>query len=67
MNDESTIKCEFPASIEIEICEIFENPEPLIKSTFQGIMIDSRAKPRNGPDSMRFSGESFSNEIDESD
>jgi hypothetical protein len=31
MNDESTMKCEFPASIEIEICEIVENAEPSIK------------------------------------
>jgi hypothetical protein len=28
MNDESTMKYEFPDSIEIEICEIFENGEP---------------------------------------
>jgi hypothetical protein len=45
MNDESTMKCEFPASIEIEICEIFENAEPSIKSTSRGIVIDSRAEP----------------------
>jgi hypothetical protein len=30
---ESTMKCEFPASIKIKICDIFENAEPLIKRT----------------------------------
>jgi hypothetical protein len=35
MNDESTMKFAFPASIEIEIFEIFENAEPsIITSTF---------------------------------
>jgi hypothetical protein len=27
MNEESTMKCGLPASIEIEICEIFESEE----------------------------------------
>jgi hypothetical protein len=67
MNDESTMKCEFPASIEIEICRIFENAEPSIKSTFRGIMIDLRPQELNAYDSMRLSRESFSNEIDESE
>jgi hypothetical protein len=35
--DESTMKYEFPASIEIEIFKIFKNTEPSIKSTFRGI------------------------------
>jgi hypothetical protein len=51
MNDESTMKCEFPASIEIEI---FENAEPSIKSTPRGIVIDSRAESENAHDSIRF-------------
>jgi hypothetical protein len=34
------MKCEFPASIEIKICEIAENAEPSIKSTSRGIVID---------------------------
>jgi hypothetical protein len=67
MNDESTMKCEFPASIEIKIYEIFENAKPSIKSTSRGIIIDLRAESRNASDSMRVSRESFSNEIDESD
>jgi hypothetical protein len=67
MNDESTMKCEFPVSIEIKICEIFENAEPSIKSTSRGIMIDLRAEPRNAVESIRSNRESFSNEIDESD
>jgi hypothetical protein len=67
MNDESTMKFEFPASIEIEIFEIFENAEPSIKPTSRGIAIDLRAEPENASDSMRFSREPFSNEIDESD
>jgi hypothetical protein len=54
-SDESTMKCEFPASIEIEICEIFENAEPSIKLTSRGIMIDSRAEPQNVCESMHFS------------
>jgi hypothetical protein len=33
MNEDSTMKCEFPASNEIEIFEISENAEPSIKST----------------------------------
>jgi hypothetical protein len=61
------MKCEFPASIEIKICEITENAEPSIKSTSRGIMIDLRAESWNADDSMHFSRESFSNEIDESD
>jgi hypothetical protein len=36
--DESTLKCEFPASIEIKICEIFGNAESSIKSTSRGII-----------------------------
>jgi hypothetical protein len=67
MNDESTMKCEFPDSIEIEICEIFANAEALIKSTSRGIVIDLRAEELNADDSMRLSRESFANEIDESD
>jgi hypothetical protein len=67
MNDESTMKCEFPASIEIEIFEKVENAEPSIESTPQGIVIDLRAKEANAGDSMRLSRESFSNELDESD
>jgi hypothetical protein len=67
MNDESTMKCEFSASIEIKIYEIFENAEPSIKSTSRGIMIDSRAELWNVFESMRCSRESFSNESDESD
>jgi hypothetical protein len=67
MNDESTTKCEWLDSTEIKICEIFENAEPSIKSTSRGIMIDLRAELRNEDDSMRFSRESFLNEIDESD
>jgi hypothetical protein len=55
MNDESTMKCEFLASIEIKICEIFENAEPSIKSISRGIMIDLRTEARNAFDSMRFS------------
>jgi hypothetical protein len=47
MNDESTMKCEFAASIEIEICEIFEKAEPSIKSTSRGIVIDLRAENEN--------------------
>jgi hypothetical protein len=41
MNDESTMKFEFPTSIEIEI---FENAGPSIKATSRGIVIDSRAE-----------------------
>jgi hypothetical protein len=67
MTDESTMKCEFPASIKIKICETFENAEPSIKSTFRGILIDLRAESWNASDSMRFSRELFSNETDESD
>jgi heat shock protein HspQ len=67
MNDESTMKCEFPSSIEIETREIFENAEPSIKLTSRGIVIDLRPEKRNAYDSMRFSREPFSNEIDESD
>jgi hypothetical protein len=67
MNDESTMKCEFPASIEIEIFERFENAEPSIKSTSRGIIIDLRAENENAFDSMRRNRESCSNEIDESD
>jgi hypothetical protein len=69
MNDESTMKCEFPVSIEIEIWKlyIFENAVPSIKSTSRGIIIDLRAEPQNAYDSMRFSRESCSNEFDESD
>jgi hypothetical protein len=61
------MKCEFPASIEIEICEIFENAGPSIKPTFRGIMIDLRAESRNASNAIHVSRESFSNEIDESD
>jgi hypothetical protein len=67
MNDESTVKCEFPASIEIENGETFENAEPSIKSISRGILIDLKAENENASDSMRFSRESFSNEVDESD
>jgi hypothetical protein len=67
MNDESTMKCEFPASIEIKICEIFENAEVSIKSTLRGMMTDLRAESRNTSDLMHFRRESFLNEIDESD
>ena len=45
MNEESTMKCEFPDSNEIEISEIFkrlEKAEPSIKSTSRGIVIDLR-------------------------
>jgi hypothetical protein len=42
MNEDSTMKCEFPASIEIEMFEIPENAEPSIKSNSRGIMIDPR-------------------------
>jgi hypothetical protein len=66
-HDGSTIKCEFPASIEIKTRGIYENAEPSIKSTSRGIMIDLRVEPKNACDSMRFSCESFLNEIDESD
>jgi hypothetical protein len=61
------MECEFPDSIEIEICEIFENAEPSIKSTSRGIVIDSRAESSNDSDSICFSRESFSRERDESD
>jgi hypothetical protein len=67
MNKESTMKCEFPDSIEIEICEVFENTEPPIKSTSRGIMINSRAELRNAFDSIHFSRESFLNKINEDD
>jgi hypothetical protein len=43
-NDESITKCEFSASIEIKIYEIFENAEPWIKSISRGIVIDLRAE-----------------------
>jgi hypothetical protein len=39
MNEDSTMKCEFPASIETES---FEKAEPSIKSTSRGIVIDLR-------------------------
>jgi hypothetical protein len=45
MNDDSTLKREFPTSIEIEIFKEagrFEKAEPSIKSTSRGIMINSR-------------------------
>jgi hypothetical protein len=42
--DESTMKYEFPASIEIEIYAIFKNAEPSIKSTSRRIVIDLRPK-----------------------
>jgi hypothetical protein len=67
MNDESIMKCEFPASIEIEIHGKFENAEPWIKSTSRGIIIDLSTENENASDSMRFNRKSFSNEIDESD
>jgi hypothetical protein len=67
MKEESTMKCEFPASIEIEAFDISENAEPLIKSTSRGITIDLRIEPENAFDSMRRSCESSSNKIDESD
>jgi hypothetical protein len=67
MNEESMMKCEFPASIEIEIFDIPENAEPSIKSTSRRIMIDLRVEPENAFDSMRRSCESSSNKIDESD
>jgi hypothetical protein len=66
MNDESTLKCEFPASIKIEICEILKNAEPSIKSTSRGIVIDLTPEQENAYDSMRLSRESLSNEIDKS-
>jgi hypothetical protein len=44
MDEDSTMKCEFPASIEIEIFEIPENAEPSIKSTSRGIVINLRAE-----------------------
>jgi hypothetical protein len=46
MNEDSTMKCEFSASIEIEIFETFENAESSIKSTSRGIVIDLRAEGR---------------------
>jgi hypothetical protein len=49
------------------ICEIFKKAEPSIKSTPRGIVTDSRAEPENAYDAIRFSRESFSNEIHESD
>jgi hypothetical protein len=45
MNDESTMKCEFPVPIEIEICERSENAGPSIQLTYRGITIDWRAEP----------------------
>jgi hypothetical protein len=44
INDELTMKGEFPASIEISIPEIFKNAEQLNKSTPRGILIDLRAE-----------------------
>jgi hypothetical protein len=44
MNEESTMKCEFPVPIEIEIFERYEKAEPSIKSTFRGIVIDLRSE-----------------------
>jgi hypothetical protein len=44
MNDDLTMKCEFPASIKIEIFEIPEKAEPSIKSTSRGTVIDLRAE-----------------------
>jgi hypothetical protein len=41
--------------------------EPAINSTFRGISIDSRFEPENANDSIRFTDEGDSNEIDESD
>jgi hypothetical protein len=67
MNEDSTMKCEFPASIEVEIFEIFKNAERPIKSTSQGIVIDLRPEEENAFHSIGRSRESFSNEIDESD
>jgi hypothetical protein len=67
MNEESTIKCEFPVSIEIEMCETFEKAEPSIKSTSRGIVIDLRPELENAFDSIRLSRESFLNEIDKSE
>jgi hypothetical protein len=64
MSHESTMKCEFPASIEIEIFDIHENAEPSIKSTSRGIMIDLRVEHENAFASMRCNCESFSNESD---
>jgi hypothetical protein len=58
------MKCELPTSIEIEM---FKNAEPSIKSTSQGIVIDSRSENENAFDLMRLSRESFSNEIDKND
>jgi heat shock protein HspQ len=63
-SDESIMKCEFLVSIEIEICEIFQNAESSIKSTSRGIVIDLRPEYENASDSMRLRRESLSNEID---
>jgi hypothetical protein len=67
MNEDSTVECEFSASIENEIFEMPANAEPSIKSTSRGIMIDLRAESENAFDSIRRTRESFSDEIDESD
>jgi hypothetical protein len=75
-NDESTMKREFPDSMEIERferlkilkrSEISENAEPSIKSTPRGSVIDLRPERENAFDSMRRNSESGSNDIDESD
>jgi hypothetical protein len=67
MNDESTMKCGLPASIEIKIFEIFDNAEPTPKSPPRGIVNDLRSGKQNRQNSMRHNRPSFSNEIDESD
>jgi hypothetical protein len=55
--DESRVKCGFPAPIEIEIHNRFENAEPTIKTTSRRLIIDS----------MRRNRRSLSNGIQESD
>jgi hypothetical protein len=59
MNEESTMKCELPASIELGIdrTKSPENIEPSIKSTSRGIVIDLRSESENAHNSMRFSRE----------
>jgi hypothetical protein len=58
---------EFPVSSEIEMLFKPENAVPSMKVTLRGITIDFNEQPQNADDSIRFSSELDSNEIDESD
>jgi hypothetical protein len=60
-------KCVLSDSTKTDVSGVDLNAEPSINSTFRGITINSRFEFENASDSIRFSDDGDSNEINESD